>query len=90
MLWMNLLAGAFYLCGAVGLFRVRSWAPYPLLLALGVLLFVAFICFFHVGQESPFGQRTIGALALRIFVTLVFAISGYLFSRPVNPKVPTC
>ncbi len=82
-LWTNLLASTLYIAAALALIRRLTWAPWPLLGALLLLLVAAFGFFLHVQHGLPYEQRTIGALSFRIFVTALFYAVVRHFSKPV-------
>lgn len=81
---MNLLAGVLYICGAYGWYHHRTWARYPVLLALVLLAVAADGLLGHVRHGLPFEQRTVVALVFRIFVTLVFYLVVHLSTQPFN------
>ncbi len=85
-LWMNFLAGFLYLFSAIGLFRLRPWAPLPLLIAFLLLLVAAIGFLVHVQQGSAYEQRTIGALAFRMFATLLLFVAARYFIRPFRQE----
>ena len=90
-LWMNFFAGFLYLLAAFGLFTLRPWAATPLLIA-AALLVVAWVGFFaHIQLGGAYEPRTVGALAFRLFVTLLFFFVVRYFVRrfkPENTSIP--
>lgn len=89
-LWANFLVSFLYLAAAYGLFREWPWPPTILAIATVILLAAAIGLGLHVNSGAPYEQRTIGALAFRIFVTLLLYVAARYYSKPFNPgKDPT-
>ncbi|MBP8822547.1 MAG: hypothetical protein KBH07_02750 [Flavobacteriales bacterium] len=84
-LWMSILSGALYIAGAIGLYQQRTWAPFPLLLALALLAVAAIGFFLHVRRGLPYEPRTVVALSFRIFVTALFHRAVRHFSKHQPP-----
>lgn len=84
---MNLLAAFFYIVSAYAIYRLRPWAPLPLLMAIAALV-VAIVAFLvHVQQGGPYEVRTVGALSFRVAVTLLFYLVARYFVRPFKANV---
>lgn len=85
-LWMNFFVSFLYLSAAYGSITRKRWTPGVLALAV-VLMLVAVIGFFlYVQDGGAFEQRTIGALAFRIFVTALFYAAARYYIRRSDPN----
>jgi hypothetical protein len=79
--WANFICSMIYLTAAVGMMRARLWTVKLLLLALVVLLVAYAGLFVHISSGGLYETKTIGAMAFRIGVTIVFAGLAYFAMR---------
>ena len=84
-LWMNLFASFLYLIAAYGLFTGKGWTTGILAIAMVLMLVAAIGFFFHVQNGGTYEQRTIGALAFRIFVTALLYFATRYYLQRSNP-----
>jgi len=83
--WVNFLAGFFYLAAAFGMWVGRPWAfGLAAFIALATGL-VALVFGYQVAVGAPFEVRTIGALGLRFGLWLMISIGlGLGRARPAS------
>src|SRR5688572_14032220 len=76
--WLNFLAGFFYVAAGIGLWRQRRWAAW-LALALAVLTALTFAAFgWHVLAGGAFEMRTLAAMTLRtLFWAAIAALAWF-------------
>ena len=83
--WANFLSSLFYLSAAYGFIESKKWTA-SLLGISGIVLLLAFVgLFIHVNAGGIYETKTIGAMAFRITVTLVFSALAY-FTITKNNK----
>ncbi len=71
--WANFICSLLYLAAAYGLVKLKRW-PYKILIVAVAVLFIAFAgLLIHINRGGLYETKTIGALAFRISVTLLFA-----------------
>ena len=88
-LWMNLFASFLYIIAAYGLLTHRTWTP-PVLAFAIVLLAIAAIGFFiHIRGGGAYEHRTIGALAFRLFATVLLYLAARYYLRPLRNRAET-
>jgi len=68
----NLLSSILYFYAVVGFLMRRESTMMVLVLALLILLISGGGLFYHIVNGGLYEQKTLGALTLRIFVTLIF------------------
>lgn len=78
----NFVASLLYLLASVGLFTGKNWPAFVLLIASAVLVFAAVGFAIHVNGGGIHEQRTIGALAFRTTLTVLF----FLFATWLRTK----
>ena len=76
--WSNFISSILYLFAAYGFVKVKNWTT--ILLGISTLiLIVAFIGLkIHANSGGIYETQTVGAMMIRIAVTLVFAIIAFL------------
>lgn len=83
--WANFLSSLFYLSAAYGFIESKKWTA-SLLGISGIVLLLAFVgLFIHINAGGIYETKTIGAMAFRITVTLVFSALAY-FTITKNNK----
>lgn len=82
----NFLAAFLYLATSVGLALKRPWAIFPISIAAVILVAAAVGLLFYVQAGGIHEKKTIGAMAFRIGVTLIFAVLTYLTVRRKHGK----
>jgi predicted RND superfamily exporter protein len=83
--WANFLSSLFYLSAAYGFIESKKWTA-SLLGISGIVLLLAFVgLFIHIKAGGTYETKTIGAMAFRITVTLVFSALAY-FTITKNKK----
>ncbi|MBK6964440.1 MAG: hypothetical protein IPH20_11035 [Bacteroidales bacterium] len=76
--WANFLSSILYLIAAYGFIKGKRWTIKPLGLA-SIVLLVAFTgLLIHVNAGGIYETKTIGAMAFRITITIVFAAFAFL------------
>jgi hypothetical protein len=81
-LWMNFFASFLYLTAAYGLFTHKGWTPAVLAVAFVLMLVAGIGFYYHARNGGAYEQRTVGALAFRIFVTALLYMAARYFLRP--------
>ncbi len=75
--WANFLSSILYLIAAYGFIKGKRWTIKPLGLA-SIVLLVAFTgLLIHVNAGGIYETKTIGAMAFRITITIVFAAFAF-------------
>ncbi len=83
--WANFLNSLFYLSAAYGFIESKKWTA-SLLGISGIVLLLAFVgLFIYIKAGGTYETKTIGAMAFRITVTLVFSALAY-FTITKNKK----
>ena len=81
--WANFLSSLFYLSAAYGFIESKKWTA-PLLGISVIVLLLAFVgLFIHINKGGIYETKTIGAMAFRTTVTLVFSALAYF---PITKK----
>lgn len=76
--WANFLSSILYLIAAYGFIKGKRWTIKPLGIA-SIVLLVAFTgLLIHVNAGGIYETKTIGAMAFRITITIVFAAFAFL------------
>ena len=75
--WANFISSLLYLSAVYGFIKNKNWTSQSLGISALVLI-IAFIgLFVHINQGEIYETKTIGAMVLRITVTLVFTLLAY-------------
>ncbi|MDP3442060.1 MAG: hypothetical protein Q8T08_04295 [Ignavibacteria bacterium] len=75
--WANFLSSILYLIAAFGFIESKKWTA-PLLGISVIVLLIAYVgLFIHINAGGIYETKTIGAMAFRITVTLVFSVLAY-------------
>jgi hypothetical protein len=84
--WANFLSSLFYISAAYGFIESKKWTA-SLLGISGIVLLIAFIgLFIHINAGGIYETKTIGAMAFRITVTLVFSALAYFMITKNNKQ----
>ena len=84
--WANFISSLIYLVAAYGFIKNTKWTA--LLLGIsGIVLLLAFVgLFIHINAGGIYETKTIGAMAFRITVTLVFSALAYFTITKKNKQ----
>ncbi len=83
--WANFISSLLYLFAAYGFIESKKWTA-PLLGISVIVLLLAFVgLFIHINAGGIYETKTIGAMAFRTTVTLVFSALAY-FTITKNKK----
>jgi len=83
--WANFISSLIYLFAAYGFIKNTKWTA-QLLGISAIVLLLAFVgLFIHINAGGIYETKTIGAMAFRITVTLVFSALAY-FTITKNNK----
>ncbi|MDD2306155.1 MAG: hypothetical protein PHP53_15745 [Prolixibacteraceae bacterium] len=83
--WANFLSSLFYLSAAYGFIESKKWTASLLGISALVLLLAFVGLFIHIKAGGMYETKTIGAMAFRTTVTLVFSGLAY-FTITKNNK----
>ena len=72
--WANFVCGILYLVAAYGIIRHQIWARFPLTIALLILILASIVLFIHIYNGGLYETKTIGAMAFRTGVTVLFLL----------------
>jgi uncharacterized membrane protein (DUF2068 family) len=70
--WANFVCAMLYLISAYGIFKNKTWAKFPLVISLIILILAYLILFIHINNGGLYETKTVGAMAFRIGVTAIF------------------
>ena len=70
--WANFACGILYLIAAYGILKNLTWAKFPLIISMIILVFAYIGLFIHINNDGLYETKTIGAMAFRIGVTAIF------------------
>lgn len=70
--WANFVCGILYLIAAYGILKNLTWAKFPLIISMIILVFAYIGLFIHINNDGLYETKTIGAMAFRIGVTAIF------------------
>ena len=75
--WANFISSILYLFAAHGFINYSKWTAKYMVASL-VILIAAFIgLFIHINQGGIYETKTIGAMGVRILITVIFIILAY-------------
>lgn len=84
--WANFLSSILYLIAAYGFIESKKWTA-PLLGISVIVLILAFVgLFIHINAGGIYETKTIGAMAFRTTVTLVFSALAYFTITKKNKQ----
>lgn len=82
--WANFISGLIYLTAVYGFLKLKKWTT-KLLASSFLILLLTFIGFlFYINSGGIHETKTIGALVLRMGLTLIFIISAYFIITKNN------
>ena len=70
--WANFVCGILYLIAAYGILKNQTWAKFPLIISMIILVFAYIGLFIHINNDGLYETKTMGAMAFRIGVTAIF------------------
>jgi len=79
--WTNLLCGILYLISAFAILKQKTWAKFPLIISLIILIFAYIGLFIHINNGGIYETKTVGAMAFRIGVTAIFLLTTIKISK---------
>ena len=79
--WTNLLCGILYLISAFAILKQKTWAKFPLIISLIILIFAYIGLFIHINNGGIYETKTAGAMAFRIGVTAIFLLTTIKISK---------
>lgn len=79
--WANLLCGILYLISAFTILKQKTWAKFPLIISLVILIFAYIGLFIHINNGGIYETKTVGAMAFRIVVTAIFLLTTIKISK---------
>lgn len=80
-IWSNFLCGILYIIALIGLFFRKKWTLIPLVVALFILIGAFVGLYIHISQDDPYETKTISALFLRIFLTLLIVFGSSITTK---------
>lgn len=84
--WANFVSSILYLIAAYGFIESKKWTA-PLLGISVIVLLLAFAgLLIHINAGGSYETKTIGTIAFRTTVTLVFAALAYFTITSTKPK----
>ncbi|WP_027376500.1 hypothetical protein [Kaistella palustris] len=69
--WANWVCGILYLIAAFGISRNQTWAKFPLMISLIILILDYIGLFIHINNGGLYEAKTIGAMAFRTAITAI-------------------
>jgi hypothetical protein len=82
--WSNFISSLLYLFAAYGFIKSKKWTASLLIISTFILIAAFIGLFIHIRLGGIYETKTIGAMAFRIIVTLVFAAFAYLIKTKNN------
>lgn len=79
--WTNWLCGILYLISAYGILMKKTWAKFPLIISLIILILAYAELFIHINNGGIYETKTVGAMAFRIGVTAIFLLTTIKISK---------
>lgn len=73
--WANFICAILYLISAFGILKNKVWAKIPLLISVIILALAYVGLFFHINRGGLYETKTVGAMAFRIGITIVFILT---------------
>jgi hypothetical protein len=84
--WANFLSSILYLSTAFALIAKKKWAAKPLYFSLLILIVTQIWFAIYINSGGIHETKTIGALAFRIILTLVFTFFTIRYSKRYSKK----
>ena len=79
--WTNLFCGILYIISAFAILKQKTWAKFPLIISLIILIFAYIGLFIHINNGGIYETKTVGAMAFRIGVTAIFLLTTIKISK---------
>ena len=85
--WANFISSILYLAAVYGLFKIKKWTTWVLLVS-AIILTAAFTGLkIHISNGGLYESKTVYAMIFRTVLTLVFAVASYfLISKQQSIK----
>lgn len=80
----NLICGIIYLCAGYGLFRSKPWTTKFLFSSAFILLLTFIILVIYIITGGIYEEKTIIAILIRTFITLIFTLISWNFITKKN------
>ena len=75
--WANFISSILYLAAAYGLFKIKKWSVWLLVISV-VILVAAFIGLkLHISEGGLYEVKTVNAMIFRIGLTALLAVASY-------------
>ena len=75
--WANFISSILYLAAAFGLFKMKKWSVWLLVISV-VILVAAFIGLkLHISEGGLYEVKTVNAMIFRIGLTALLAVASY-------------
>ena len=75
--WANFISSILYLAAAYGLFKMKKWSVWLLVISV-VILVAAFIGLkLHISEGGLYEVKTVNAMIFRIGLTALLAVASY-------------
>ena len=75
--WSNFISSILYLVAVYGLFKMKKWSVWPLVIAVAILV-AAFIGLkIHINDGGLYEAKTVNAMLFRIGLTILIAVVSY-------------
>ena len=75
--WANFISSILYLAAAYGLFKIKKWSVWLLVISV-VILVAAFIGLkLHISEGGLYEVKTLNAMIFRIGLTALLAVASY-------------
>lgn len=76
--WSNFISSLIYLFAAYGFLKNKVWTFKTLLGSVLILALALIGLFVHINSGGIYETKTIGAMAFRITITIIFATAAFL------------
>jgi len=80
----NLICGIIYLCAGYGIFKEKNWTTNFLFIAAFILIFTFIVLVIYIISGGIYEEKTIIAITIRTFITLVFTLISWNFITKKN------
>lgn len=79
--WANFISSTLYLVAAYGLFKMKKWPVWLLVISVFILM-AAFIGLkIHISEGGLYETKTINAMIFRIGLTILLAVTSYFLLK---------
>lgn len=79
--WANFISSILYLVAAYGLFKMKKWPVWLLVISVFILM-AAFIGLkIHISEGGLYETKTVNAMIFRIGLTILLAVASYFLLK---------